>query len=92
LGSASGHQIPAYLFPIRARMEDDFQGWAEWDAEFAFADMPKAGNLAGHVGFIEFFDVKSRGAFVDLEPIPHDPSTYFVYDCRHPHGLKPAHA
>lgn len=88
LRSASGQEVYAYLYPIRARLTDDFGGWAEWDAEFAFADMPAQECLAGLIGVLDFFDPKSRGGFLDLEPIPQDPATHFNYNCKHPHGIK----
>lgn len=66
--SATGHSITAYLFPVSCHMRDDFGGWAEWETDFAFCDLPRGENLAGHVGFLNSFEWIGDDEYFNLEP------------------------
>lgn len=84
--TASNDTLPVYVYPVRARLNDDFGGWVEWDAEFAFHEGRPGQSTAGQVGFLQFFDTLHKGNQVFLEPRVQKSSSiggYFDYSEEH---------
>ena len=56
-----GLTIPYWYAPVTLRLSDGAET-CEWQAIVGFVDLPLRWALAGHAGFLNFFDTDLRGA------------------------------